>query len=263
LHTEAARFGVTATIRRKDSDMASKEYSIGTLIMKLQAMGYEVDAPTLKRLEDKGVIDSPARVALGEHRADRQYSDEDLYAIIRDLEWYYGLRSSAEDALKLKKAWRIHEDVISRLQSDSLEDIRAAEVFIEKNRDELTRLVLDELQTWEVARRGDRRRLKLRKQALKQMNDLIRSLRDKRSGFGLLKQKLWESVRVQAEQAIQERIASSPGIHQCELYKGYEEFSSWIAPMLAQWSRQGRIKRVKDGRTYKVYPLDWELKASA
>jgi hypothetical protein len=39
LHTEAARFGVTATIRRKDSDMASKEYSIGTLIRKLQAMG--------------------------------------------------------------------------------------------------------------------------------------------------------------------------------------------------------------------------------
>ncbi|GAB4336349.1 MAG: hypothetical protein Kow0099_09290 [Candidatus Abyssubacteria bacterium] len=243
--------------------MDSKRYSIGTLILKLQALGYEVDAPTLKRLEEKGVIDSPARVALGEHRADRQYTDEDLYAIIRDLEWYYGLRSSVDDALKLKRAWHIHEGVIKKLQSDSLDDIRAAEIYIEKNRDELTRLVLEELQTWEVAKRGDKRHLELRKQALKQMNDLIRSLRDKRSGFGLLKQKLWEGARARVEKAIHERIASSPGIRQCELYEGYEEFTSWIAPMLAEWAKQGQIRRVKDGRTYRVYPSNWELKVSA
>lgn len=247
----------------KGDEMASKTYSIGNLILKLQALGYEIDAPTLKRLEERGVVDSAQRVLRGENREDRQYSDEDLYAIVRDLEWYYGLRSSVEDTLRLKKAHDLHEGLIQKLQSDDLESIRAAELFIIQNRKELTELVLKELQDWEVAKRGDRRRIELRRQALRQMNELIRSLRDKRHGFGLLKQKLWESVRREAEQKITNRISDNPGIRQCELYEGYEEFTSWLVPMLADWERRRLIRREKAGRTYKVYPAESEARQIA
>jgi hypothetical protein len=243
--------------------MDTKRYSIGKLISKLGELGYEIDAPTLKRLEEKGVIDSPERILRGECREDRHYSDDDLYEIIRDLEWYYGLRSSAKDTLLLKKAWELQEGLIKKLHSDSLEEVRAAEIFIRKNREELTRLVLEELQSWEVAKRGARLHLEFRKKALKQMNELIRSLRDKRNGFGLLKQKLWECTRIEAERVIMERIQSSPGIRQCELYEGYEEFTNWITPMLADWDRKGLIKRAKEGRTYRVFCAKEPTKASA
>jgi hypothetical protein len=206
--------------------MDTKRYSIGKLISKLGELGYEIDAPTLKRLEEKGVIDSPERILRGECREDRHYSDDDLYEIIRDLEWYYGLRSSAKDTLLLKKAWELQE-------------------------------------SWEVAKRGARLHLEFRKKALKQMNELIRSLRDKRNGFGLLKQKLWECTRIEAERVIMERIQSSPGIRQCELYEGYEEFTNWITPMLADWDRKGLIKRAKEGRTYRVFCAKEPTKASA
>ena len=239
--------------------MVSRTYSIGKLILKLQSLGYEIDGPTLKRLEDKGVIDPPGRIVRGENREDRQYTDEDLYAIIRDLEWFYGLRSSVEDTLKLKKAYALHESLIQKLRSDNLADIRSAELYILQNRQELVGFVLKELQDWEVARRGDKRHLKLRRQALKHMNEIIRSLRDKRNGFGLLKQKLWEITRPEAEKKILQRIRENPGMKQCELYEGYEEFTNWITPMLADWERKKIITRLKDGRTYKVFPADMNL----
>jgi hypothetical protein len=243
--------------------MVSKTYSIGKLILKLQALGYEVDAPTLKRLEDKGVIDFAERLVRGENREDRQYSDEDVYAIARDLEWFYGLRSSVEDTLRLKKARDLHEGLIRKLRSDNPEDVRSAELFISQNRKGLTELVLKELQDWEVAKRGDKRHLEMRKQALKQMNELIRSLRDKRNGFGLLKQKLWESVRTEVEETILQRVKENPGIRQSNLYGGYEEFTNWIAPMLADWERRKLVRREKDGRTYRIFLCESESTQAA
>jgi hypothetical protein len=77
------------------------------------------------------------------------------------------------------------------------------------------------------------------------------------------RQNLWESTRIEAERKIQERIEANPGIRQCDLYEGYEEFTNWLAPMLAEWTRKRMIRRIKDGRTYKVFPVDNQLKKAS
>ena len=243
--------------------MSRNSYSIGKLISKLQRHGYEINISTLKRLEEKGIVNQPSRLPRGERRTDRQYTDEDLSAIIRDLEWYYGLRGSVEDTLKLKKAWRLHETLIKKLNSDRFEDVRDAEISIMEDREDLIKFVLGDLQNWDVAKRGDRQHLETRKKALKDMNDLIRSLRDKRNGFGLLKQKLWESIRYEVEIRILERIENNPGIRQSDLYEGYKEFAGWISTMLAEWEDKNLIQRLRKGRTYEVFPADADEKRAS